>query len=97
MLSFAWAKQILHFFREVFSDGGQGSASRVLSAVVVVSVVGWVWYLVWETKRMPDLSGPSLFLGSGTGATYGVNKASDIVSAFKGNQPGLLSTPTGGK
>lgn len=75
----------IHFLREVFSEGGQGSFSRVAQGVIVLSVVGWVWYLVVKNHALPDLGGPSLFIGTGAAGHYGINKASDIVASFRGS------------
>lgn len=76
-------KQILAFFREVFSEDGQGSFSRVIQGVIVLATCSWVTYVVIRTRAIPDLSGASLFIGTGA-AHYGINKMASIVEAFKG-------------
>lgn len=79
------------FLREAFSESGTGSASRLLAGLVVVSTIGWVWYYVLVHKALPDLGGPSLFIGSGTSATYGLNQAKTIVASFKGGSNGTVT------
>lgn len=74
------------FWKSVFSDNGVGSSSRVLSATIVVAVLGWVSYIVLKTKTIPDLGGPSMFMATGVAALYGTSKVPDIVNAFKGKQ-----------
>lgn len=67
-------QKILAFLKSVFSEpDGTGSASRVLSGVVIVATLGWITYLVLTTHILPDLSGASLFVGAGFSG-YGVNK-----------------------
>lgn len=76
------------FLQSVFSeDDGQGSYSRVASGAIVVATLAWVSHVVWKTGALPDLTGPATFICLAAGSHYGINKASDIISAFKGNQP----------
>jgi hypothetical protein len=79
------ATEVCKFGREVLSENGTGSASRVLAALVVVTTLFWVTYLVIRNHALPDLAGPSLFIGAGTSATYGLNQAKSIIGAIKGN------------
>ena len=74
------------FLKSVFSEDGQGSYSRFVGGIIVVATVVWITFLVIKNKVMPDLTGPTAFLTIGSGSHYITNKASDIVSAFKGNQ-----------
>lgn len=76
------------FTREVFSEDGQGSFSRVTQGVIVAAVLGWITYLVHKNGAMPDLGGPSVFIGTAGAAHYGLNKATDIITALKGNGNG---------
>ncbi len=80
----AYFESLCAFVKSVFSDAGQGSSSRVLSGAVVFATLGWVSYVVFKTKTIPDLGGPSMFMASGVGICYGTNKAADMISAFKG-------------
>ncbi len=78
----------MSFLREVFSEDGQGSYSRLAAGAIVLSVLSWVTYLVFKNHAIPDLTGPSWFLVTGTGIHYGTNKAPDIMAAFR-NKLGL--------
>lgn len=74
----------MKFLREVFSDGGQGSYSRLASGAVVLATLFWVSYLVIKNHSMPDLGGPSLLIGTSSTAHYGVNQIQNIVGMLKG-------------
>lgn len=80
----AYIDSFFAFIKSVFSDAGVGSSSRVLSGSVVFATLGWISYVVLKTKTIPDLGGPSMFMATGVGVCYGTNRASDIISAFKG-------------
>ena len=69
------------FAKEALSESnGTGSFSRASAAAIVLSVLGWVWYIVLTTHAIPDLAGPTLFITGGSGATYGANKLASVVS-----------------
>jgi len=74
----------LAFVKSVFSDGGEGSFSRCGAGAVIFATLSWVGYVVFKTKTIPDLGGPSMFMASGVAVCYGTNRAADIISAFKG-------------
>ena len=76
-------KQLVAFFKEVFSEGGQGSFSRVIQGFIVVMTCSWVTYVVFRTRAIPDLTTPAMFIGAGS-LHYMTNQAAGIVSAFKG-------------
>jgi hypothetical protein len=75
----------MKFVKEVFSDNGVGSFSRCGAGFLLFSVITWITYLVFKTKTMPDLGGPAMFLTGGIGVLYGTNRASQIISAWRGN------------
>jgi hypothetical protein len=77
-------RKFFSFIRSVFSEGGEGSYSRVAAGAIVVATIVWVSHVVWHTHAMPDLTGPAAFLTVGSGTHYGLNKAPDIIAAFKG-------------
>jgi len=79
--------QFFGFLRSVFSEQGQGSYSRCAAGAIVLATLGWVTHVVWRTHALPDLTGPAAFIATGHASTYGINKASDIIGAFKGNRP----------
>lgn len=73
------------FLASAFSeDSTMGSSSRLLSGAIVMFTLGWVTYLVAKNHAMPDLAGPLTFMNTGVGTLMGINKASEVVSAFKG-------------
>lgn len=73
------------FLKSVFSEDGQGSYSRSVGGLIALATVTWITYVVFKTKAIPDLSGPTVFFTAGSGSHYLVNKAGDIVDSFKGN------------
>lgn len=75
------------FLKSVFSEDGTGSYSRLFSGVIVMFTCGWITHTVIHTHAIPDLNGPALFIGSGVGVHYGVNKANDFINSFKGSEP----------
>ena len=74
------------FLREVFSDDGQGSFSRVSEGVIVLAVVSWVSFVVWKNHAIPDLTGPTMFLSTSATALYGIGK---IAGAFQAAKNGI--------
>lgn len=75
----------LKHLKSSFSEpDGSGSASRFLAALVILATIGWITAFLIIHKDLPDFSGPTLFLGSGTSATYGINQAKATIAAFKG-------------
>lgn len=80
-------KAFLSFLKTVLSEDGQGSYSRFAGFLIVVATLGWITYLIIMTKTMPDLTGPTAFITVSSGSHYLTNKASDILSAFKGKTP----------
>ena len=71
----------MSFLREVFSDGGTGSASRVMTGVHTVTACVCLGFVVHKSGVIPD----ALTLG-GLGAFstihYAVNAAKNAISAF---------------
>src|SRR5271170_6782211 len=88
----AWGKASNYLpppLREVLSENGYGSYSRVSGMLVVLFTLGWVTYLVAHNHAFPDMSGPTAFLAGGQ-TQYAANQIKNVVSAAKGNNP----TPT---
>ena len=78
-------KTFFAFLKSVFSEvDGTGSWSRVGSLLIVLATIGWVTYALCKNHAIPDLSGPTAFLTTGTGTMYGTNKLSSIISAITG-------------
>lgn len=71
--------KILKFLKSTFSESdGSASASRVLGGSCVLAAICWITYLVAKNGQLPDLSGASMFVGSGFSG-YGVNKIADAI------------------
>jgi hypothetical protein len=85
-------KKFVAFIREVFSENGTGSFARVIQGFIVLMTCGWVSYVVVRTRAIPDLGGPSLFVGTGA-AHYGIGKMAGIVDAFKGKSTENVQNP----
>lgn len=66
-------KPAWEYIKRVFSDGGEPSFSRWSSGTIVLATIIWVSYLVFRKHELPDLTGPAIFIGSGTGSAYGLN------------------------
>ena len=85
-------KGIIAFLKGAISEStGEPSFGRLGATAVVISTIFWITFVVFKTHAIPDLSGPSLFLSSGTSATYGANK---LAGAFKKDEK---DTPPVGK
>jgi hypothetical protein len=88
-------KELFKFFRSVLSESdGTGSWSRCGSLLIVLFTLGWVTHVVCKTHAIPDLGGATGFMTVGTGALYGTNKLSSIVSAVTGKGKDGTPTPT---
>lgn len=66
--------------REILSENGVGSYSRVSSFTIVVATIFWVTYLVIHNHAMPDMAGPTAFIAGGSGSQYGLNQIKNWVS-----------------
>lgn len=67
------------WFIRAFSDNGEPSSSRLLTAIVVAFACGWVTAIVKHTHQLPEFGGISLFIGS----LYGLNR---LTTAFGSKQ-----------
>lgn len=74
---------MIAFLRELFQDDGRADIGKVCLAVCTTAVIAWVTYLVHKNGSMPDLSGPSVFLGASGTVHYASSKVDNIVSIFK--------------
>lgn len=82
MSIFSTLKAAASSIGEALSEkNGTLSFGRASACAIVFCTLGWVSFVVYQTKVIPDLASPTLFLTSGTAATYGANK---IAGAFKG-------------
>lgn len=78
-----------NFWRQVFSESGEGSSSRVFTGFLIMAAVAWVTMLVYWNHALPDLAGLTLFIGS----IYGINKGFNTIEAFKKNNNTNGNTP----
>lgn len=89
---FGWIKSVgklkgmLPPLREVLSEDGVGSYSRYSGAVIIVSTIFWITYLVFKNHALPDLDGPAIFIASGQ-TQYAANQIKGIARAMKGGNP----------
>lgn len=94
-LSKGWAKLNSYLpppLREVLSENGTGSYSRVSGMLIVVATISWVTYLVIHNHAMPDMGGPTAFIAGGQ-TQYAANQIKNVVAAAQGNNP---APPSGG-
>jgi hypothetical protein len=68
----------MSFLREVFSEEGQGSASRVMMALHACAGIGFVSFHLFKNHVMPDFSGVTLFVT----APYAINKLGSAADSF---------------
>lgn len=71
----------MSFLREVFSDGGQGSASRVMMAFHGVIGGACLLHVAFHTHALPDAVSVAGITGFVT-APYALNAAKNAISAF---------------
>jgi hypothetical protein len=78
------------FLRGAFSDGGEPSSSRVISAFLAIAVTGILIGVFWHVCRTADIAALGQWLGALPGvigalialmaAPYGINKGSTTIS-----------------
>lgn len=74
------------FIREVFSEGGIGSFSRVASAFHTVAALSWITHFVMHTHTLPDAATVT-GLAAFTTSPYAASKISNAVSSFGSKPP----------
>ncbi|VVB52061.1 Uncharacterised protein [uncultured archaeon] len=73
---------VIEWVRLAFSDNGQPSSSRVLTAASTLASIASLLFVVWKTHAMPDgmaLTG----LGAFASSPYAVNRASKMFGKDK--------------
>ena len=65
-------------------DNGKLSFARVLSAIIVMVLLGLVVFETLKGGKLPELGGPTLFLTGSVASLYGSNK---IASVLTGKPP----------
>ncbi len=71
------------FLKQLFSESGEASFSRVGSFVALVCSCFWVTSIVMRTGNLPGLDGLTFFIGS----LYGLGKAGETVQRILGGKP----------
>lgn len=76
----------MSFLREVFSENGQGSASRIMMFLNTIGVLAWATMYVKAHLAIPD---PATLAALGVFATmpYAANKTASAVSSFSAPAP----------
>lgn len=65
------------FLKSMFAeDDGTMSFGRTGSAVALLATIGWISYIVYKIHTVPDMTGPSLFIGT----PYAINKTHAAVT-----------------
>lgn len=70
------------FLSRLFSESGEASFSRVGSFLVLIFSLGWLTYIVWETRAVPGLEGITFFVSS----LYGLGKAGQTIQKLMGGK-----------
>lgn len=71
-----------NFLKQLFSESGEASFSRVGSAVALACSCFWVSYVVWRTRALPGLEGLTFFIAG----LYGLGKAGETVQRLMGGK-----------
>jgi len=70
------------YLKQLFSESGEASFSRVGSFLALICALGWLTYIVWETRVVPSLDGVTFFVGS----LYGLGKAGQTLQRMFGGK-----------
>lgn len=72
----------IQFLNDLFSEKGTASFGRVGAFIALIASIVWVSWVVYQEKKIPELGGVALFIGT----LYGLSKAGQVVQSFSGNQ-----------
>jgi len=61
-------KKVQSFIRQVFSENGEGSFSRVIPGIVILVMLMLVTFVTLKDGKIPDLAGVALVISGA--ATY---------------------------
>jgi hypothetical protein len=70
------------YLRELFSESGAASFSRVGTFIALLSACVWVSRIVWKTGALPGLEGLTFFIAT----LYGLGKAGETVQSVLGKK-----------
>ncbi len=66
---------MINFLTLMFSEPDEKpSFARIISAFIVIIMLGLVAFVTLKDGKLPDLTGATLFLTGGVGTLYGSNK-----------------------
>jgi hypothetical protein len=68
------------FIKQLFSESSGASFSRVGSFLALISSLGWLSYIVWETRAVPSLEGLTIFICS----LYALGKTGETIQRVMG-------------
>ena len=69
---------LIKLTKDLFTeDGSKWSLTRLTSTVIVAFTLGWVTFVIRQSHTLPDLTGPTLFVGGGA-AHLGIGKWSEF-------------------
>ncbi len=71
-----------HFLSLLFSESDEASFSRVGSFLALIFSLGWLTYIVWETRAVPGLEGITFFISS----LYALGKAGQTIQKVLGGK-----------
>jgi hypothetical protein len=73
----------MKFLRQLFSESGEASFSRLSSFMALAAACAWVSKIVWTTHQLPHLEGLALFIST----FYGLGKAGETIQRVSGKKP----------
>ncbi len=77
-------RQVSKFFIGLISEQDEKpSFARVISAAIVLVILGLVTFITIKTGKLPDLTSAALFVTGGVGTLYGSNKIGAAIESQK--------------
>ncbi len=73
---------MFQFLRQLFSESGEASFSRISAFLALCFSCVWVTYIVVQTHSLPSLEGLTFFVGT----LYGLGKANETLQHFLGRK-----------
>ena len=70
------------YLRQLFSESGEASFSRVGSFLALISSLAWLSYIVWKTHAVPGVEGLTVFISS----LYALGKAGETIQKVMGGK-----------
>lgn len=70
------------YLKQLFSDSGEASFSRLGSSVALAAGCGWISFVVWKTHALPHFQGLTIFIAT----LYGLGKAGETVQRVGGKK-----------